>query len=160
MTHHAKVPNGLDVTNLIMSDGMSSHTKTNMKAGWYFNDSGERITQSMQFENGVQKGVKNILTERGKHKNAEGEDPMLQCKLCREKITEEGRNDTEITNLYCATFVLSQEPDFSGQEEWLTEVARHTGFEILFYPKYHISRWCGDGLKTIIVAPAPIISKI
>ena len=101
----------LDVTNLKMSDGMSSHTKTIMKAGWYFNDSGERITQSMQFENGVQKGVKNILTERGKHKNAEGEDPLLQCKLCREKITEEGRNDAGITNLCCATFVLSQEPD-------------------------------------------------
>ena len=45
---------------------MSSHTRTNN------NDSGERIIQSMQFENGVQKGVKTILTERGKHKNAEG----------------------------------------------------------------------------------------
>ena len=93
MTHHAKVPNGLDVTNLKMSDGMSSHTKTDMKTGWYFNESDGRITQSMQFENGVQKGVKTTLTERGKHKNAEGKDLLLQCKLCREKITEEERND-------------------------------------------------------------------
>ena len=57
---------------------MSSDNKSNMKAGWYYNDSGERITQSVQFENGVQKGVKTILTERGKHKNAEGKDPLLQ----------------------------------------------------------------------------------
>ena len=116
---------------------MSSDNKSNMKAGWYYNDSGERITQSVQFENGVQKGVKTILTERGKHKNAEGKDLLLQCKSCREKMTEEERKDAGITNLCCGTFVLSQEQDFLGQEEWLTEVVRQAGFEILFYPKYH-----------------------
>ena len=43
MTHHAKVPNGLDVGNLDMSDGMSSTTKVLMKPGWYKNDTGDRV---------------------------------------------------------------------------------------------------------------------
>ena len=48
MTHHAKVPNGLYVRNLKMSDSMSSHNKVLIKPGWYENDIGERVGQSMQ----------------------------------------------------------------------------------------------------------------
>ena len=41
---------------------MSSHTKVLMKAGWYTNDIGERVVQSMQ--HGIQKGVQTNLKER------------------------------------------------------------------------------------------------
>jgi DDE superfamily endonuclease len=37
----------------------------------------------------------------------------------------------------CASYVLSHEPDFEEQEEWLTQVVHQAGFEIIFYPKYH-----------------------
>ena len=141
MTHHAKVPDGLDVGNLKMSDGMSSHTKVKMKAGWYYSGSGEIVVQSMQFADGIQKGVKTILTERGKHKNALGNDLILQCKPCREKVSDESRQEGiangNILPLCCASFVLSHEQDFLEQEEWLTEVVKKAGFEIIFYPKYH-----------------------
>jgi hypothetical protein len=41
-------------------------------------------------------------------------------------------------NLHCCTsYVLSHEPDFEEQEEWLTQVVHQEGFEIIFYPKYH-----------------------
>jgi hypothetical protein len=85
MTHHAKVSNGLDVGNLKMSDGMSSNTKVLMKAGGYRNSEGEKVVQSMQKEDGIQKGVQTILKERGKHTNGEGEALILQCKNCKGK---------------------------------------------------------------------------
>ena len=39
--------------------------------------------------------------------------------------------------LCCASYVLSQEADFLEQEEWLAEVVKKAGFNILFYPKCH-----------------------
>jgi hypothetical protein len=33
--------------------------------------------------------------------------------------------------------VLSQEEDFLEQDEWLAEVVKRAGFNIIFYPKYH-----------------------
>jgi hypothetical protein len=67
MTHHAKVPDGLDVTKLKPSDGMPSSTKVNMKPGWFMRGE-EIIEHSMQFHiTGIQKGIKTVLMERGKH---------------------------------------------------------------------------------------------
>ena len=37
----------------------------------------------------------------------------------------------------CGSYVLSQEPDFMEQKEWLTEVVNAAGFNIIFFPKYH-----------------------
>ena len=37
----------------------------------------------------------------------------------------------------CQTCVLSNEPDFLEQTEWLTEVATAAGFKNKFFPKYH-----------------------
>ena len=69
MTHHAKVPDGLDVSKLKLSDGMASSTKMDMEPGWFMRRD-ERIEQSMQFPiTGIQKGIKTVLKERGKHKN-------------------------------------------------------------------------------------------
>lgn len=138
MTHHAKVPDGLDVGNLKLSDGMSSNTKVNMRPGWFIDRSGERIVQSMQLPDGTQKGIKTILRERGKHKNTNGHDLTLQCVVCREKYTETARAE-HMANGYinercCASYVLSHEDDFLEQEEWLTQVVHNAGFEILFYP--------------------------
>ena len=49
--------------------------------------------------------------------------------------------DTEDRNwldpMCCSSYVLSQEPDFTGKKEWLTEVVNAAGFNIIFFPKYH-----------------------
>ena len=108
-----------------------------MKAGWYTNDIGERVVQSMQHENGIQKGVQTILKERGKHKNTEGKNLLLQCKPCKDKVSHDQRNEETRSNMCCASYVLSKEEDFLEQEEWLAEVVKRAGFNIIFYPKYH-----------------------
>ena len=37
----------------------------------------------------------------------------------------------------CGSYVLSQEPDFMEQKEWLTKDVNAAGFNIIFFPKYH-----------------------
>ena len=45
-----------------------------MKPGWFMRGE-DRIEQSMQFPiTAIQKGIKTILKERGKHKNTVGHD--------------------------------------------------------------------------------------
>ena len=77
-----------------------------MKAGWYTNDIGERVVQSMQHENGIQKGVRTILEERGKHRNTEGKNLLLQCKPCKDKVSHDQRNEETRSNMCCASYVL------------------------------------------------------
>ncbi len=67
MTRYAKSPDGLDVYRLKLSDGMASTANAVfIKPGWYLNAHGTRIEQTMQDANGIQKGVRTILRERGK----------------------------------------------------------------------------------------------
>jgi transposase len=141
MTHHAKVPNGLDVSKLKMGDGRAAGSDVDMKAGWFLNSDGERIEQSMQFPDGVQKGAKTILRERGKSKNDQGHELNIQCQHCRKNTTDDDRAAGVAGGLInpkcCASYVLSHEPDFVEQEEWLTQAVHDAGFDIIFYPKYH-----------------------
>lgn len=136
------MPGGLDISNLKMSDGKPSHVTVEMKSGWYVDHNGIEQVQDMQYPCGKQKGVKQILLERGnKHKNDQGDVMNLQCSYCRNKITAAERmtgiEDGHISNKCCASYVLANEPDFLAQEEWLTQVVHEAGFKIIFYPKYH-----------------------
>jgi hypothetical protein len=72
-----------------------------------------------------------------KHTNDEGKALILQCKNCKGKISHADRSEDMRSHLCCASYVLSQEEDFLEQEEWLAEVVKKAGFNILFYPKYH-----------------------
>ena len=58
------------------------------------------------------------------------------CEPCRSgtRNTKIGWSDT--TNC-CATYILSRQPDFVSQKEWLTEEVERAGMQIIFYPKYH-----------------------
>lgn len=89
MTHHAKSPTGLDVTNLKLGDGKKAGVVEDMKAGFYINSDGERIEQSMQRADGIQKGAKSILTERGKFKDEHGKDLKSYCKSCKSRSRSE-----------------------------------------------------------------------
>jgi hypothetical protein len=89
MTHHAKAPEGLCVSNLNLSDGLKKGVDTKMKAGWYKNEVGVIVQQSMQREDGTQKGVETILTERGKFRDENGKKLKLLCGQCKKKVKSE-----------------------------------------------------------------------
>jgi hypothetical protein len=130
------------VSNLKMSDGKPAHSVVEMRSGKYIDENGIEHVQSMQYPCGKQKGVKQILIERGnKHKNDQCHVLNLQCNWCKGKVTnaerQKGIEEGYINRKCCMSYVLANEPDFLAQEEWLTQVVHVAGFEIIFYPKYH-----------------------
>src|SRR5690349_17573592 len=84
-----------------------------MRNGSFKDHNGETVSQSMQTENGVQKGIKTILTERG-------------------LWPDEG------LSLLNAKNKLSHQPDFLEQKGWLEEVGTaEPGFLVSYFPKFH-----------------------
>ena len=63
MTHLSKAPDGLDVTNLLRSNG-GKNTPVLRKTK-FTNAVGDVVEQCMQTEDGTQKGTLAILQERG-----------------------------------------------------------------------------------------------
>jgi hypothetical protein len=126
-----------EATKLNLSDGGAKVPL--MRSGWYYvkDESGQdiRVVQEMQNSSGVQKGMRTILTERGKFLNDQGHPLCKVCRSCLEKTPHEERENK--TQKCCAFYVLSQEPDFKEQKPWLQEAVERHGFQILFYPKYH-----------------------
>jgi hypothetical protein len=80
-----------------------------------------------------------MLSERGKFHNEKGKALKLECKECKDGVPFAVRRLCKnYVQECCAIRVLSEEPDFSGQKEWLTEVVcSQPNFQIIFYPKYH-----------------------
>lgn len=89
---------------------------------------------------GKQKGVRQILFERKKHRNDQVHLLNLQCNFCKKNSDAEREEfiaNGTLNPKCCANYVLAHEPGFLAQEEWLTQVVHEPGFEIIFYPKYH-----------------------
>ena len=104
-----------------------------IRDGWYIDQNGNRIVQQMHkvfnFGDGlilkVQKGVRTILKERNKFKNSLGHDLRLICSYCKDNRfldRYEAIQNGYIQKECCAAYVLSNEPDFLEQKEWLKEV--------------------------------------
>jgi transposase len=119
-----------------------------IRDGWYIDQNNNRKVQKMHyvynFGDGLilkfQKGIRTILKERNKFKNNKGHVLKLICNYCKENRWEaryRAIQDGYIQPECCAAYVLSNEPDFLEQKEWLTEVVEAAGFEAIFYPKYH-----------------------
>ena len=75
----------------------------------------------MQNDNGVQKGIKTILTERdlwreGLKLNCKENCPKADC---------------------CARAILSAQPDFVNERNWLQTVVEERGHSQIFLPKFH-----------------------
>lgn len=108
--HHAKSPDALNVSKMNLSDGGVNQRL--MRNGWYIDNTGARIDQRMVLEDGrTSKGIERVLRERNLW------DPSLNVKAARK--------------------LLSQQPDFIEQREWLEETVLKCGCIIDFYPKYH-----------------------
>lgn len=82
--------------------------------------------------NGVQKGVKQILSERLLFTDNNNNSLNLECLDCRDKILHDKRKNT--TSRCCARYVLSQQPDFLEQKSLLEETCTNNGFFTIFYP--------------------------
>jgi hypothetical protein len=119
--HQAKAEDALIINRLKLSDGFPSRklkgedkTRTQiLRDGWYYNEAGERMIQVMVNEQGVQKGIKKILEERG---------------LWLDSMTlQEGK------------LLLSQQMDFrvSSYSSLLKETIESAGHLFIFFPKFH-----------------------
>lgn len=131
MTHRARAPDGLDASRLNKGDGGKNVPL--MRNGFFIDSEGVRHEQSMRNEKGEQLGLLSILKARGrKDLSIGGHELNKQCHGCRLGLTTD-----VVGEKCCLSKVLSEEPDFMMQKEWLTEVVELGGCEIIFYPKYH-----------------------
>jgi DDE superfamily endonuclease len=110
-----------------------------MRPGWYYDANGERVDHILRNEKDEQLGLLSILKHRGnKHLSIGGHELRKICYDCehgtpKEQLIKEGTYDEKC----CLTHVLSNEPDFIAQKEWLTEVVENSNCKIIFFPKYH-----------------------
>ena len=127
--HHAKAPDALVANRLNLKDGGKDVPL--MKKTYYTKvGTNEVVQQSMQTANGVQKGVKTILEERELWDMLQGRK-LLLCPNCRD-------GNPVGDNIYCcARRLLSEQPDFKQQKEWLAETVEGAGHSIIFFPKFH-----------------------
>ena len=136
MTHRAAPPDGLDARKLNLSDG--GENVPLLRSTTFVNAQGVTVHQSMETAAGVQKGLRTILTERGKFTNNFGHELKKMCHPCGKFRGEELKEYQESTPQCCGTRVLSEEPDFARQKEYLAEeVEKWEGCTIIFFPKYH-----------------------
>ena len=125
-----------------------------MRPGWYLDPEGQKLHQSMRNEKGEQLGLVSILKARGsKHLSVGGHELNKVCGFCKAGISREARIEDGVNDERCClTYVLSQEPDFMEQQEWLTDVVENGDCKIIFYPKYHCElnfiEWIWGWLKS------------
>jgi hypothetical protein len=106
--HHAIVSDTLSVSKMHLSDG--GRNARIMRSGWFIDCDGERVEQSMVTQNGLSKGLKRVLMERG---------------LYIPGLSVQG-----------AKSLLKPQPDLKKQMELLQETLLEEGFLIDYYPKY------------------------
>ena len=108
--HHAKPPDALSVTTINLKNGGVNQRLT--RNGWFIDAQGDLVEQKMVMEDEfTSKGLSQVLRERG---------------LWRSSL-----------NVKEARKLLSEQPDFREQREWLEETVTQGGCLIDFYPKYH-----------------------
>ena len=109
--HHAMAPDALVANRLNLSNGGKNVNV--QRPGWFFKE-GHLTVHHLQTEDGVQKGLRTILLERG---------IWPDSGLC----------------LKDARQLLNDQDDFKSQKDWLTETVDGAGdgMNIIFFPKFH-----------------------
>lgn len=136
MTHHKRPNDGLNADLIPLKDG--GKNVPIMRPTQFKDDNNNIIQQSLQYENGIPKGIKTILEERKKWNDSFG----LECKDCKAGNLEANRTNC------CARNCLRNEDDFKNQKEALAETVENSGHKIIFYPKFHCEMnyiemyWC------------------
>jgi len=149
--HHAKSKDALVANRLNLSDGgisiplqrdttfidaegkfaVAYYAVLNCDSPSYIHSGdmlGNQIQQKMQTTAGIQKGIATILQERNLWHQLNKK--VLQCHQCRSGHAGD--------NIYCcARRLLSEQPDFKAQKEWLQDIVESSGHQIIFFPKYH-----------------------
>ena len=106
-------PDALTSRNLNVSNGGArcERMEVAMRSTYWTNANGELIAQSMQTADGIQKGLKMILEERGiATANMKKEDMVTALNNCE---------------------------DFKNQKRWIFEVSSKAGHLCDFFPKFH-----------------------
>jgi len=101
--HEATSPDALVASKLNLSDG-GKNTPIMRETNY------NGLAQKLQY-NGIQKGIKTILTERG--------------------LWIDGMR------LDAARALLSSQPDFAAQKNWIEETIEGAGHKVEFFPKFH-----------------------
>lgn len=118
LQHEADIINlGLDVNTLAIEDSSTVSEAWANVTGTFTNAAGIVVQQKFVRANGQKKGLKSILMERGL--------------LTKNHITQK-----EMVG------ILSQQPDFVEQKEWLSEEVVKTGHLIDYFPKFHCELNC------------------
>jgi hypothetical protein len=104
--HAAKSRDALNAARMNVNEGGAQPL---MREGWFIKN-GERVTQKMH-QDGVAKGLKKVLEERGLLKEG-----MLKADMIK---------------------VLEQQPDFKEQKPMLQEWIERRGHVCIFFPKFH-----------------------
>ena len=132
--HGAMAPDALVASKMNMNPGGKA---PQMRDGWWLRH-GEKILQSMN-ENGVPKGMKRVLTERGLWPaRGVNMDCTGGCDGSKEGC--------------CARQIMASQPDFQAQNGSITEAVLERGHLVEFYPKFHcecnfIERFWGRAKK-------------
>ena len=136
--HKIYAEDALIARNLNLSDGGAKAPK--LRNTTFRKADGTLVMQEMQKTNGEQKGIKAILTERGKWpsngKGPDGKPFRLKCDRRKGALADDP--DRASRSDCCATRVLECEPDFLAQKSLLAEVIEEAGHLVLFLPKFHL----------------------
>ena len=108
--NHAKAPDSLNANGMDLMNGGAKQKL--LRDGWNLSNDGSRIEQKLLTDDGhTSKGFRQVLQEHGLW------DASLSLKEDR--------------------VLLSKQPDFLEQKEWLAETVLDAGYSIDYYPKYH-----------------------
>ena len=107
-SHMKKAPDALNVKKMNVSSGGS---QTHMRDGWYTDADGQRVVQRMDWADGTQKGLQQVLIERG--------------------LFRPGKLKEDLQAL------LASQPDFLAQMTLLQELVHSRGHLVLHTPKFH-----------------------
>jgi hypothetical protein len=130
--HNAMAADALIATRMNLSSGGA---QPKMRDGWYINEDGNKIMQSMVFPDnhklkGKPKGIKQVLTERNLW-------PVngirLTCEQCSGK--QDGVDPERLD--CCARRIISLQADFCEQRSILEEAIIKAGHIFERYPKFY-----------------------